>query len=322
MKVMVSQPFAICCAWALDAVIGDPQSMPHPVSLIGKSIQVMETWSRRWFVNKKIAGIFVGLCVPLAVFFVTLLMVRVAISISPYLGTLVSICIVYACLSTRCLGDEALSILKKLLAGDITESRRRLSQIVGRDTEQLSRDRIVCAVVETVSESTVDGIISPLFYAFLGGAPLAMAYKAVNTLDSMVGYKDERYFEFGWFSARLDDIANYIPARMCLVLIPVAALFLCPTRAVKVFKTGIRDGRKSPSPNAGFPEACFAAALGIQLGGECSYHGVVSRKPVLGDWERENEAKDIARAVRLMWLSSGLSLAFFAGVSIIIGGSC
>jgi adenosylcobinamide-phosphate synthase len=316
---MLSQPIIILCAWVLDAIFGDPESMPHPVRLIGRFIQALETWTRRWMKNRKMAGVLTGLIVPGVVFFCTMLLVKASANISTVAGYLVSVVIIYTCISTRCLGDEAVAILKKLRDGDITGSRKRLSRVVGRDIEYLNQKEIIRATVETVSENTVDGIIAPLFYAFLGGAPLAMAYKAINTLDSMVGYKNERYREFGWFSARLDDAANFIPARLCLILISLASLFLYPKRTVKVFKTGLRDGRNSPSPNAGFPEACFAAALGIQLGGECSYDGVISRKPLIGDKERENDTEDISRAVRLMWFSSAFALAVFSAAGILLG---
>jgi len=171
-----------------------------------------------------------------------------------------------------------------------------------------------------VSENTVDGIISPLFFAILGGAPLAMAFKAVSTMDSMIGYKNEKYSDLGCFSARLDDILNYIPARLCLLLAPLAAFVIPSANARCAFKTGLRDGRKSPSPNSGFPEACFAGAFGIQLGGKCSYGGIVSRKPLIGDKKRELAEYDIKKAVGMMWLVSGLSLVVFIVVKRIIAG--
>ncbi len=193
-------------------------------------------------------------------------------------------------------------------------ARQRLSRIVGRDTAQLSEREIVRATVETVSENTVDGIISPLLYAALGGAPLALAFKAVSTLDSMIGYKNEKYRELGWFSARLDDVLNFIPARLCLILVPLASLVLPFGRSGAAFKTGMRDGRNSPSPNSGFPEACFAGSLGIQLGGQCSYEGLLSCKPLIGDKDRELDIYDIQRAVSLMWVVSALSLILFTGI--------
>ncbi len=298
-------------------IIGDPESMPHPVRLIGKCIQAIESWVLRYSIHKKAAGIFIGLCVPAAAFAGTLVLVKLAGALHPVVEAGISAVIIYTCLSTRSLGSAALRILKKLRRGDMTAARKALACIVGRDTAELDQSAIVRATVESVSENTVDGIISPLFYAFLGGAPLAMAYKAVNTLDSMIGYKNEQYLHLGWFSARLDDLANYIPARLTLFVVPVAAVFLRPSRMLKIVTTGLRDGAKSPSPNAGYPEACFAGALGIQLGGECCYEGISSPKPCLGNKERENETEDILRAVCLMWLVSGCSLVFFTGMHIL-----
>jgi adenosylcobinamide-phosphate synthase len=159
----------------------------------------------------------------------------------------------------------------------------------------------------------VDGIIAPLFYAVLGGAPLAMAYKAINTLDSMVGYKDDCYREFGWFSARIDDAANFIPARLCLIIIPIATLAIWPGRAVKTFAAMLRDGTKNPSPNSGYPEAGFAGALGIQLGGATIYKGTVHHKQFLGDKEKDIEVEDIGKSIRLMWAVSCAALVILTG---------
>lgn len=312
---MALQPAIISCAWVLDAVFGDRESMPHPVRVIGRLIQVLETPSRRWIKNRRMAGVFMGLLVICSVFGCTHLIVAVTTSINPYFGVAISIAIIYTCLSTRCLGDEARAIVKKLQSGDMTTARRSLARIVGRDTVELNQEEIVRATVETVSENIVDGIISPIFFAFLGGAPLAMAYKAINTLDSMIGYKDERYSEFGWFSARLDDGANFIPARLCLIIIPLAALLLFPGRAFRILQVMLRDGHKSPSPNAGYPESGFAAALGIKLGGTCTYRGITHEKPLLGDGEKQHEISDINGAIKLMWCSSITALVLFFALS-------
>ena len=308
----------VCLAWIADACLGDPESMPHPVRIIGRCISALETRCRKRIRSQRLAGIVVGSCVPAGAFVVTLIVIKAAASLGPLAGSVASCALVYTCLSTRCLGDEARAVLRAVSPGDLDAARRRLARIVGRDTDGLTAEEIARAAVETVSENTVDGIIAPLMYAFIGGAPLAIAYKAINTLDSMVGYRDERYREFGWFSARLDDAANYVPARLCLVLVPLACLLMHPRRALKALKAGLRDGRKSPSPNAGFPEACFAGALGIQLGGRCTYRGAVSSKPLIGVRERKIEPSDIDRSIRLMWLSSGFALAVFAALWFIV----
>jgi adenosylcobinamide-phosphate synthase len=298
----------IAAAWGLDALLGDPEFLPHPIRAIGRLITALEPPARKSFNSARIAGIVVGIAVPLIAFACTFALILAAILVDIRLGVLVSVFLVYTTLSTRCLGQEARAVLKLLEAGDTAGARKRLARIVGRDTRNLSQAEIVRATIETVSENTVDGIISPLFYALLGGAPLAMAFKAISTLDSMVGYKNERYREFGWFSARLDDVANYIPARLCLLLIPLASLALMPGRMVQIVRIMLRDARKSPSPNAGFPEAGFAAALGVQLGGACSYKGIVHQKPVLGSKEKELAPADIAKSIRLMWATSVVTL--------------
>jgi adenosylcobinamide-phosphate synthase len=313
--------FIIIAAWLLDAFIGDPKHMPHPVRLIGTCISWMEKMAPQWFTHKKAAGVFIGVLVPATAYLCAAAIIKAAFSISPWFGVIASIVLIYYCLSTRCLADEACAIFKELGSGNLSAARQRLMWIVGRDTGSLDEKEIVRATVETVSENTVDGIISPLFFAVLGGAPLAMAFKAVSTLDSMIGYKNEDYRELGWFSARFDDWLNFIPARLCLVLVPAAALFWSPSGFLASLRIGLRDSRNSPSPNSGFPEACFAGALDVQLGGPCSYGGVVSNKQLIGDNKHELAADDIKKAVCLMWLVSGLSLVVFSALRIIVWGS-
>jgi len=303
--------FILICAWVLDALLGDPEGLPHPIRWIGSLIGKIENVARSLFENKKIAGVMIGIVVPCIVYLCGLICLELFEAISPALGFLVGVAVVFYCLSTRCLADEAESILRRLREGDLIGARRRLSRIVGRDTAHLPEHEIVRATIESVSENTVDGVIAPLFYAALGGPALCLAYKAVNTLDSLIGYKNEKYRDIGWFSARLDDIANFVPARLSLIIIPVAVLLYNPSRALTALRIGIRDGRHSPSPNAGNPEACFAGALGIQLGGSCSYHGVPSDKPLIGDCEKGIERDDIARSVQLLWRSSVCGLLFF-----------
>ncbi len=314
------QFFIIIAAWLLDALIGDPERLPHPVRLMGAYIGWTEKIARHLFANKKAAGVFIGIMIPSSAYLCTASIIIFASSFSTWCGMIVSIVLIYYCLSTRCLADEANAILTQLQTGNLAAARLRLSRIVGRDTGNLDATEIVRAAVETVSENTVDGIISPLFFAVLGGAPLAMAFKAVSTLDSMIGYKNEKYRDLGCFSARFDDVLNYLPARLCLLLVPLAALVIPSANALAAFITGFRDGPKSPSPNSGYPEACFAGALGIQLGGECSYGGIVSGKPLIGEKKRELAEYDIKKAVGMMWLVSGLSLVVFVVLKIITVG--
>jgi adenosylcobinamide-phosphate synthase len=314
----VNHFFIIMAAWLLDAFIGDPKRMPHPVRLIGRYISWMEKSAPRWFTNKRTAGAFIGVVVPGTAYLCTALTINAASNISPWLGAIASIVLIYYCLSTRCLADEAYAIYKELKSGNLPAARQLLSRIVGRDTQNLDEKEIVRATVETVSENSVDGIISPLLFAVLGGAPLAMAFKAVSTLDSMIGYTNEQYRELGWFSARFDDWLNFIPARLCILLVPAAALLCFPSGVLDSFGIGLRDCRKSPSPNSGFPEACFAGAMGVQLGGPCSYGGIVSNKQLIGEKKKELAAEDIRKAVRLLWLVSILCLALLTGLNFVL----
>ncbi len=303
----------IAAAWGLDALLGDPETMPHPVRGIGRLITELEPWARKRITNAKYAGVTVGILVPVIAYACTGMIIWLCGLLNEWLATAASILLIYTTLSSRCLSNEARAIGKLLQEGDMVKARKQLSRIVGRDTQELEKKDIARATIESVSENSVDGIIAPLFYAVLGGAPLAMAYKAINTLDSMVGYKDDRYREFGWFSARMDDAANFIPARLCLIIIPIAMLAVLPGRSVKTLKAILRDGAKNPSPNSGYPEAGFAGALGIQLGGDTRYKGVFHHKQFLGDKEKDIEVEDIDKGIRLMWAVSCTALLVLTG---------
>lgn len=217
---------------------------------------------------------------------------------------------IFTVLAGRCLAKAAQDVERPLRAGDLAQSREKLSWIVGRDTSQLQPQQINRAVVETVAENTVDGIIAPLFFLLLGGAPLAMAYKAVNTLDSMVGYKHEKYRAIGMVSARLDDVANFIPARLSWLLLGVAA-FLCRKDGSRALQIGWRDRYNHSSPNCAWSEASVAGALGIRLGGPNDYFGERVEKPWIGDAQRDISVDDISHTIRLMWVASTLALALF-----------
>ncbi|WP_368257799.1 adenosylcobinamide-phosphate synthase CbiB, partial [Citrobacter sp. RTP31023st1_F3_RTP31023_210422] len=231
-------------------------------------------------------------------------------SIHPWFGWVVEVWMIFTVLAGRCLANAALDVERPLRANNLAESREKLSWIVGRDTSQLQPKQINRAVVETVAENTVDGIIAPLFFLLLGGAPLAMAYKAVNTLDSMVGYKHEKYRAIGMVSARLDDVANFIPARLSWLLLGVAA-FLCRQDGVRALQLGWRDRYNHSSPNCAWSEAAVAGALGIRLGGPNDYFGERVEKPWIGDQQRDISVDDISQTIRLMWVASTLALALF-----------
>ena len=227
--------------------------------------------------------------------------------------------LIYTTLATKCLKDEAVKIYKVLKTGDLEKSRIQLSYIVGRDTTNLSEKEIVRATVETVAENTVDGIIAPLFYGFIGGAPLAMAYKAINTLDSTVGYKNDKYYYLGYASAKIDDIANYIPARLGVILLSLGSLFV-GFNFKNALKIGIRDRKNHKSPNCAFSEGAVAGALGIQLGGTNVYFGKEVYKPTIGDKNREIEIEDIVRTNKIMYSSSIISIIIFTALYYLVIG--
>ncbi len=306
-NVLLHWPSQIAAAYLLDLCIGDPERFFHPVRLMGKAILAAEPLLRRIFSNLYAAGWvlvlglagLIGLCV-----YATL---HLADAASPWLGILVRIYFFYACLGTRSLGVEVRRVLKSLERGQIENARRWLSRIVGRDTDRLTQDEILRAAVETTAESTVDGIVSVLFYAFLGGPVLAMMFKMISTLDSMVGYKSERYAQFGWASAKLDDVANYLPARLGALLISFAS-FLSGKSASRAMAVVLADAGNQPSPNSGYPEAAFAGALNVKLGGENFYQGRRVVKASIGKSLEPLSLYKLHESLQLMYLTSALSL--------------
>lgn len=303
---------SIYTGYALDLIIGDPYSFPHPVRYIGKLISIVEKQIRKITSSDKglkIAGFFLWFIVVGATFGITTLVLQL-FKFNKVAYFIVNTILIYTTLATKCLKDESVKIYKVLKTGDLEKSRIQLSYIVGRDTTNLNEKEIVRATVETVAENTVDGIIAPLFYGFIGGAPLAMAYKAVNTLDSTVGYKNDKYYYLGFASAKIDDIANYIPARLGVVLLSLGSLF-AGFNFRNALKIGIRDRKNHKSPNCAFSEGAVAGALGIQLGGTNVYFGKEVYKPTIGDKTREIEIEDIVRTNKIMYSSSIISIIIF-----------
>lgn len=302
-------PLQIAAAWGLDLLLGDPQWFPHPVRAIGLTISALERvlrWSR---IPLRLAGVLLALTISvgcyLAMTFALMWLARLDVVVSRVAGTIV----LYFCFATRCLALEAKRIDHLLRAGDLVSARARLALIVGRDTESLDESGVCRAVVETVAENSADGVVTPMLYAFVGGPALAMTYKAVSTLDSMMGYKNERYRQLGWASARLDDLLSLIPARLCILLTSLGAGLL-RQRPLAALRIALRDGHRHPSPNAGIPEAAFAGALGVQLGGASTYSGVRSDKPLIGDSLAPISVDTVAAAVRLLFAVSGCTLVF------------
>ena len=308
-------PVQIGIAFLLDIMIGDPRWFPHPVRMIGVCIEYCERVLRRLIPSEQVGGIFLTFIIVIGTYLVTYPLLVFFYEIRWSLGILVSIIIIFFSLSTRDLLRETGNVLKALKSGNLKTARKNLSRIVGRDTQNLSEEQIATGCIETSAENIVDGIIAPLFYAFIGGPALAMAYKSINTLDSMVGYKNDRYIDFGRASAKLDDVANYIPARIAAVVLPIAS-YLCGanySNSVKILK---RDGRKHPSPNSGIPEAAIAGALGIRLGGPSVYNDVRSDKPFIGDPQRNVSFHDISSTSKIVVVSAIISVVI--GISVLL----
>lgn len=294
---------AIPAAFALDALIGDPRSLPHPVRWMGKAIERAEPLFRRISANEKLAGLLFAASLILGCWGLGALVVAIAQRLHPVIGFAVEVILLFYCLSARSLAQAAMEIFHLLSEGEVDKARSQVAMIVGRDVDRYHADDIARATVETVAENVVDGVLSPLFFAALGGAPLALAYKMMNTLDSMVGYKNPRYLVFGRAAARIDDTANFVPARLSVLLVALAARLLgLSGRAA--FNTAWHEGSHHASPNAGYPEAAFAGALGVQLNGPNFYGGVLVEKPYIGVGLGTVALPHIRLACRLMTLTA------------------
>ncbi len=314
----------LAIAFALDMVLGDPARVPHPVRWIGRAITLAEPHLRgrasvRSGPGQRASGVAMAVLIAGGTYVISWLALFFANWLSTYLFYILSIYIIWMSLSTRSLRVEAGSVLGAMKAGDIEAARKRLSRIVGRDTTDLSEEDIYRAVAETVAENTSDGVVAPLFYLALGGPPLMLAYKAVNTLDSMVGYRNERYRDFGRASARLDDGANYIPARLT-AMVMVAVSFILGYDWRGAYDTVLRDGRNHPSPNAGFPEAAVAGATGVRFGGPVSYGGKTGVKPFIGDGHLRHSAGTVASAIKMLTFTAFFSLIITCLLRLILYG--
>ncbi|MCP9439401.1 MAG: adenosylcobinamide-phosphate synthase CbiB [Nitrospira sp.] len=305
-------------AAVLDALIGDPRRIPHPVRLMGRCIAWCDAFLHERCRGSKgllLAGIGLAVGLPACVFGVSAGLIGLAQRLDSLLGSVVTVWLASTTLAARDLWDHVRAVERPLLAGDLPAARQAVGMIVGRDTAHLSDSEISRATVETIAESTADGIIAPLFYLALGGVPLALAYKAINTLDSMVGHRDERYIEFGWASARLDDVANWIPARITAGLLLLSAAVIAPRshHVGRGWRVVQRDGGNHPSPNSGRPEAAMAGLLGVRLGGINFYEGIPEERPLLHPEGRAPEPGDIVAALRLMIMATLLGVAVAAG---------
>lgn len=301
-NMALERMLVLAVGFLLDACFGDPLWMPHPVVFLGRAISALEKGLRRLFPRtaggELAAGTVLAVLLPVGTFAVVFLLLWLVSLIHPLVRAALECFLCYQILATKSLRAAAMEVLDALRAGPIEAARQAVGRIVGRDTSALTRPEIIRATVETVAENTSDGVVAPMFFFLLGGAPLALAYKAVNTMDSMIGYKNERYLYFGRAVARLDDAANFIPARITALLMLAAARFGFDARgALHIWR---RDRKNHASPNAGQPEAACAGALGVQLGGDAVYFGQRVQKPTLGDALRPLADDDIGGAVRLM----------------------
>ncbi|NVL89658.1 MAG: cobalamin biosynthesis protein CobD [Desulfobacterales bacterium] len=295
--------WVLSAAFFLDIVIGDPAGLPHPIRWMGDWITSWEKRFRHGRLSETTAGTLLVVALVSGTWLICAATIEVARAIHPDVALMFHMVLIYYALSAKSLRAEALKVYAAMKQETMGEAKQRLSNIVGRDVEPLDEADVVRATVETVAENLVDGVIAPLFYAVLGGGALAMAYKMVNTLDSMIGHKDERYERFGWFAARLDDAANFIPARISAIVISFAAPIVRRS-FMRTMKTAAKDGKKHLSPNAGIPEAAFAGALGIRLGGPNFYRGRLVEKPYIGEETRPAQIDDIRTATTLMIASS------------------
>ena len=309
----------ILIAFILDLIFGDPKNILHPVQIIGKLIIFLENKFYKLGKNNRdramLFGAILSIIVVISTFFAMFIISLLSKNYKT-IFTIIEIYLMYTVFSVKSLAREGKRVYKILKLGNLKVAREKLSYLVSRDTEKMDKLMIIRSTMETISENMVDGVIAPMFYMFLGGLPLVMAYKAINTLDSMVGYKNERYARFGMFSAKLDDVANFIPARISGIFITTASYILRYNykNAWKIFK---RDRKNHASPNSAHPESAVAGALGVQFGGKVSYFGKEVKKPTIGDKLKEFRLDDIKKNILLMYMTSFVSMCCFSAIYLV-----
>lgn len=308
--------YQILIALGLDFLFGDPRWLLHPVRLIGRFALALEAPLRRWLSSARLAGITAALLVISVTALVAWALIQVANVLHPRAGETTAIVLLYWSFAARDLRSHAMKVYEALSRNDLPAARHQVAMIVGRDTAKMTETEVARATVESVAENTVDGIVAPLFFAVLAGPVGAMTYKAVSTLDSTFGYRNERYLDFGWASAKIDDVANYLPARLTTPLMMLAALPM--GGALRAGRICCRDGRFHASPNSGLAEAAMAGALGIQLGGPVTRGGLLQEMPLLGAPAAQPTARNIPQACALMlattFLAAGLLIAARWGI--------
>ena len=313
--------WAVLGGFVLDALFGDPAWLPHPVVYMGKAISKLEKFLRprlpKTPQGELLGGAIVAFCLPVGTFLLTGLVCWGAARLHPLLGLAVQMFWCGQALAARGLVQESTNVYKELKKPDLPGARKAVSRIVGRDTAELTAEGVTKAAVETVAENASDGVIAPLLYMLIGGAPLALTYKAINTMDSMLGYKNEKYLYFGRIPAKLDDAANYLPSRLAALLWVAAAAFT-HNDAKGAWKIWRRDRRRHASPNSAQTESACAGALGVQLAGPAYYFGQYYPKLTIGDALRPIEPEDILRANRMMVAESILALAIGLGLRVLL----
>jgi len=300
-------------AFFLDLCLGDPRFLPHPIRWMGKAIEGLEPPFRKLPLPPAVSGAIFAAVFVLGTWAITDLLLLAAQALHPVVKISIEIVLIYYCLSARSLQDAAMDVSRSLAQKDLKAAKTKVALIVGRDVDDYQADGIARAAVETVSENLVDGVITPLFFAAIGGAPLAMAYKMVNTLDSMIGYKNEKYLHFGRAAAWLDDVLNYVPARLSVPIIALAAQLFAGS-GTRAFETAVKEGANHSSPNAGLPEAAFAGALAVKLNGPNLYNGKLVDKPYIGVRFGKTKIEHIKQSCDIMMLSSILWLGIVWGI--------
>ena len=305
---------ALILGYLLDLAIGDPHFLWHPIRAVGALIDKSEKMLRKVFPRTEKGELWGGACLVLIVAGITTgaaaLLLAAAQWVSPWLRLALETVMCYQILATRALRDESMKVYDALKTGTLQDGRKAVSMIVGRDTDRLDEEGVTKAAVETVAENTSDGVIAPMLYMVIGGAVLGFFYKAVNTMDSMVGYQNDRYLYFGRVAAKFDDVVNYIPARISAWLM-ILASFLCGLNGKKAYQIYKRDRYNHASPNSAHTEAVMAGALGVQLAGDAWYFGVLHKKKTIGDPDRPVSVEDIVLANRLLYMTAAAAILIF-----------
>lgn len=319
MKILIAV-LPLLTGFLLDCLLGDPYSLPHPIRAIGRLISALEKFVRKKFESHlAIGGAVLAVIVLMVSTSVPMGLLILCYRVNVWFGAAAEGLLCYYMLAARCLRDESMKVYRAFLENDTEKARRAVSMIVGRDTKPLDKSGIIRAAVETVAENTSDGVTAPMMYMGLGGAPLGFFYKAANTMDSMIGYTNEKYLYIGRFAAKLDDVLNFIPSRLTALLMIVSAgiMRMDMKNAWKIWR---RDRRKHASPNSAQTEAVCAGALDVRLAGDAYYFGELHKKPFIGDDIREIENDDIRRANRLMYCASVLMLIISVALRAVLWG--